>query len=278
MNNFTLITLVKGRARQLANLLEAATTSHPAPFEIIVVIMDDAFIDYTEINGVSVRCIRLSAPELALAKARNIGAQSASSENLVFLDVDCICSPTLFTNLLSRLTHNNIISARTRYLDHVPDHGQYQSLALQAVEHPKRASLPVDTPVQWKHFWSLVFAVKRKHFFSIGGFDSDFNGYGAEDTDFAYRHHQAEGSLIFCNDEVLHQYHTKYSPPINYLTDIISNAEVFFRKHRFFPMYGWLEQFSTMGLIAINSKTGTIALQRNPTNQDLENCFSKSVY
>ncbi|WP_137167476.1 glycosyltransferase family 2 protein [Salinimonas lutimaris] len=278
MNDFTLITLVKGRAKQLANLLEAATASNPTPSEIIVVIMDDASIDYTEINHISVRCIRLNEPVLALAKARNMGAQTASSENLVFLDVDCICSPTLFANLLSRLTRNNIVSARARYLDHVPEHGKYQELAIQAVEHPKRASLPVDTPVQWKHFWSLVFAMKRNHFFSIGGFDSNFSGYGAEDTDFAYRHDQAEGRLVFCNDEVLHQYHTKYSPPINYLTDIIHNAEVFFRKHGVFPMYGWLKQFSEMGLIVIDTKTGTIRLRRHPTNQDFENCFSKSVY
>ena len=278
MKDFTLITLVKGRARQLTNLLEAASSSKTPPSEIVVVLMDDTIIDPTINIGISVRYIRLSEPGLALAKARNIGAQTASSENLVFLDVDCICSPTLFGHLLSLVTQDNIVSARARYLDHIPSHGEYEKLASLAIAHPKRASLPVNTAVQWKHFWSLVFAIKRKHFFTIGGFDTAFSGYGAEDTDFAYRHHQLAGRLIFCDDEVLHQYHTKFSPPVNYLADIVSNAQVFFSKHGFFPMYGWLEQFAGMGLIVMNTETGSISLQRKPTKQDFESCFSKSVY
>ena len=37
------------------------------------------------------------------------------------------------------------------------------------------------------YFWSLAFAMRRVHFESVGGFNESFIGYGAEDTDFAFR-------------------------------------------------------------------------------------------
>lgn len=46
-------------------------------------------------------------------------------------------------------------------------------------------------------FWSLSFAVTAREFTVIGGFDEDYLGYGAEDTDVGQRLARSGGRLLF---------------------------------------------------------------------------------
>ena len=35
-------------------------------------------------------------------------------------------------------------------------------------------------------FWSLCFGIRKKTFIKLGGFDTRFEGYGGEDTNFSF--------------------------------------------------------------------------------------------
>ena len=100
-------------------------------------------------------------------------------------------------------------------------------------------------------FWSLSFAVRTATWTRIGGFCTDYSGYGGEDTDFG----QVARSLAIpmCwvgNAHAFHQFHPVSDPPVEHLSDILANAGVFHRRWGWWPMGGWLDQFQAAGLIS----------------------------
>ena len=224
MPEFSIVTIVKGRRKQLANLLDSIKRSTILPYDIQVVCMDD--LDGIEtIDGLNVSIHLMNDPHtLPLAAARNMGITATKTDNVIFIDVDCLVSPTLFASLLMALQADNIIAAYPLYLSMVPDTGNYSALKPQAVPHPSREQIPFGQPVEHLLFWSLIFAIQKQTFEKVGGFDESFIGYGAEDTDFAMMFHKAGVKQIFVRDYVLHQYHDKYDPPLNYFDSIIENA------------------------------------------------------
>ena len=214
---------------------------------------------------------------LPLAAARNRGMAAAKTNNLIFIDVDGIVSPTLFANMLVALTADNLIAAYPLYLPVLPDNGNYKELKPKAVPHPARQDIPVGEPVHHLQFWSLIFAIQKQRFEKIGGFDESFEGYGAEDTDFAMMFHRAGIQQIFVEDYMLHQYHDKYDPPLNHFEAIIKNATRYREKWGVLPMQRWLKAFEAMGLIKIE-EAGNIKCIQKPTALQIENSFSRHPY
>ena len=121
MPDFSIVTIVKGRRKQLANLLNAIKASTIIPTDIQIVCMDEA--DSISIpDGLNVNIQLMDdAHELPLAAARNMGINATKTTNIIFIDVDCIVSPTLFANMLMNLQAENIIAAYPLYLPLVPD-------------------------------------------------------------------------------------------------------------------------------------------------------------
>ena len=278
MPPFSVITLVKGRKKQLENLLESIGRSTVKPQEVVVVWMEEDRLDKDEIQDVPIHQVTCEGDGLPLAKARNLGVDTATQPILLFLDVDCICSPNLFDALLQQASPHTISSAGVRYLPDVPEHGNYDRLSSDAIAHPKRANLPVGTPIDHKHFWSLVFCIHRNTFNEAGGFDDNFTGYGGEDTDFAERFTNKGCKLVMCDAEVLHQYHTKYTPPMNYVASICENANYFAQQHGYLPMYSWLKAFEEKQLISLDEEAHQVALLREPSEQELTQAFSEQPY
>ena len=278
MPPFSVITLVKGRKKQLDNLLESVERSTIKPKEVVVVWMEENRLDKDEIGGIPVRQVTVPDAKLPLAEARNLGFETATQPILVFLDVDCICSPNLFDSLIERASPHTIVSASVRYLDEVPEHGNYSQLESQATEHPKRESVPFDEPVDRKKFWSLAFCIHRTTFNEAGGFDENFLGYGGEDTDFAERFHNKGTNLVFSPEEVLHQYHTKYAPPVNHVKSICHNANYFAQQHNYLPMFSWLQAFEKLGLVKVNEEKHSVEFLREPTEQELKETRSEQPY
>ena len=54
-------------------------------------------------------------------------------------------------------------------------------------------------------FWSLCFAITRQQFEALGGFDTAYVGYGAEDTDFAFRASACGTPFYLTGELVYHQ-------------------------------------------------------------------------
>lgn len=277
MPEFSIVTIVKGRRKQLDNLLESIKASTVLPQDIQIICMDapDGIAIPEGLNG----SIHVSGEphELPLAAARNKGMAATKTNNVIFIDVDCIVSPTLFATLLTALKAEYVISAYPLYLPIVPETGNYSESTHLAVPHPARTRIPVGEPVDHLQFWSLLFAVQKQTFNTIEGFDESFVGYGAEDTDFAMTFHQAGVELIFVSDYVLHQYHSKYDPPLNHFDSIIQNATRYRQKWGVLPMQRWLNAFEAMDLIKID-QSGTITVRQKPTDDQLKNSVSPHPY
>lgn len=277
MRDFSIVTIVKGRRAQLANLLQSVKEASILPYDIQVVCMDNpnGFAIPKELQ-VSIHSMQ-DLPGLPLAAARNRGIAATKTDNVIFIDVDCIVSPTLFANMLMYLQADNIIAAYPMYLPELPDTGTYVQLKHKAVTHPAREHIPAGEPVPHLQFWSLIFAIQKQTFKKIGGFDESFTGYGAEDTDFAMMFYKADVKQIFVHDYVLHQYHNKYDPPLNHFDSIIENAERYRRKWGVLPMQRWLKAFEKMELIEID-EANHITVKQKPTDSQMQNSISVNPY
>lgn len=277
MPEFSIVTIVKGRRKQLANLLDSIKASTILPYDIQVVCMDDLEeIDIPEGLNVSMHVMK-KTHALPLAAARNAGIAATKTGNVIFIDVDCIVSPTLFANMVKTLQSENIIAAYPLYMPVLPDTGNYGDLKHTAVTHPAREHIPDGQPVDHLQFWSLIFAIQKQTFEIIGGFDESFLGYGAEDTDFAMMFHRAGVQQIFVPDYVLHQYHDKHDPPLNHFDSIIENAIRYQQKWNVLPMQRWLKAFKEMGLIKID-QADNITVSQKPTDSQIKNSVSPDPF
>ncbi|CAL4858723.1 hypothetical protein MMM2322_00361 [Microbacterium sp. MM2322] len=97
-------------------------------------------------------------------------------------------------------------------------------------------------------FWSLSFALTPETWRRIGGFDEAYEGYGGEDTDFAFRMRAQGVPLVWTGGaHAYHQYHQTSSPPWQHLDDILRNGALFHERWGEWPMTGWLDAFERGG-------------------------------
>jgi hypothetical protein len=186
----TVITLNKGRDAHLARLLEGLARG-PHPEACVVVEMGANPVPLPDL-GFPIRRVHLEAAGLPLARARNAGRRAATTERLVFLDVDCIPSADLVPSLSHDLdAADGLICCEIRYLPAGTVADGWTEVALRAAGHrhpvrhfPERGLARAENVGL---FWSLAFGVRATTFDRLGGFDEGFDGYGAEDTDLAFR-------------------------------------------------------------------------------------------
>jgi GT2 family glycosyltransferase len=269
----SVLTLVKNREAHLRNLVEGLRRSKIAPAELVIVDMSDTpvALPYADFP---IKLVRLATNGLPLAKARNLAAADASSQSLLFLDVDCIPGPGLISTMTDALKHRDaLICAEILYLtEGDTDGGRWSDASLSAagVPHPARrfpaAGLARESNVSL--FWSLAFSVSASAFERVGGFDETFTGYGAEDTDFAFRAREAGLDLLFLGGTcAYHQHHGVFDPPLQHFEDIVRNARVFHSKWGAWPMLGWLDAFAKLGLL--RNEGGRLSIIRHPTDHDI---------
>ncbi|MDV7351704.1 galactosyltransferase-related protein [Rhodococcus oxybenzonivorans] len=215
----------------------------------------------SEVGGArSVWCEHDGGP-LPLAAARNLGADAAlaaGADLIVFLDVDCLAGPALLRRYRVAAdhprNHSTLLCGPVTYLP-PPGPGGYDldRLAELRNPHPARPA-PEDgtvlTGTDFTLFWSLSFAVSRETWHRIGGFCTEYRGYGGEDTDFACSAAEAGIGLRWVGGaDAFHQHHPVSDPPVEHLGDILANAHLFHRRWGWWPMRGWLEAFEALGLI-----------------------------
>ena len=202
--------------------------------------------------------VTLARPDarLALAAARNAGAQAAiavGAELLVMLDVDCIPAPDLVAGYVAAArTTAGLLAGTVTYLPPTPQ-GGWTPAGLAAAYAP-HAARPVPAPgatLPGEHtlFWSLSFAVTAADWQRIGGFCTDYAGYGGEDTDFAMKAKARRIPLTWvAGADAYHQHHPVSRPPVEHRDDILRNGAVFARRWGWWPMAGWLDDFERLGL------------------------------
>ena len=270
------LTLAHGRHDHLRPQLEALLDGTLAPDLVVVAAMDDPEIPEVVESVVTaarpdrrpeVHTLPVARVEghLPLAEARNAAAAravEAGAELLVFLDVDCIPSPTLvqrYAAAWAEMAQDEstpvVLSGAVHYLPpRRPGQTRYEAADLAASQpHPARPVAPdgrCEPMGDLLLFWSLSFAMSAAQWQGVGGFDEGYRGYGGEDTDFAMTVQRAGGRGYWVGGApAYHQHHIVDDPPRQHVADIVRNGNRFHERWGFFPMPGWLDAFEAEGLV-----------------------------
>jgi len=197
---------------------------------------------------------------LRLAHARNVGARAAEEAGgrlLIFLDADCVPGPELVARYLEAhaLHPDAVLCGPVTYLPPGVDAADPTALAAARAPHPARPA-PPDGIIEragdedYALFWSLSFAVGTGTWRRAGGFHEGYEGYGGEDTDYAFSLRAAHIPLMWVGGaDAYHQHHETSSPPWQHLDDILRNGRLFAARWGRWPMQGWLDQFAAAGAI-----------------------------
>ncbi|MFI8306177.1 glycosyltransferase family 2 protein [Streptomyces sp. NPDC085927] len=264
------ITLAAGRHRHLALQQAGLAAGSRTPEQYVVVAMDDPDLGGV-LAGRRPAATIVDCPvrdgNLPLARARNLGAAHAlehGAELLVFLDVDCVPGERLlerYAQVARDPAHRrSLLCGTVAYLPPPGPTGyRLAHLPVLAQPHPARpAPAPDETRDGGDHtlFWSLSFALTTDTWHTVGGFCEEYEGYGGEDTDYGQRARTSGVGLTWVGGApAFHQHHPASSPPVEHLDDILRNAEIFHRRWGWWPMNGWLDEFTSCGLVHWNRST-----------------------
>lgn len=270
----SVVTLAGGRPDHLRNLVIGLTRQTRLPTELIVAVMQDAAYDLPA-APFPIRQLMIEGGDLPLAAARNAAAHLATGDALVFLDMDCIPTPTLVAEYAHALVElDGLLMGEVMYLPGGATAGNWDSADFQAiaVRHSDRRGPPaegIELCNDYRCFWSLNFAMRRARFIAVGGFHEGYRGYGGEDTDFGKVLDTAGVSIAWIKGGLAHhQYHPHHMPPVHHLDSVVRNAELFEARWGYRTMGHWLYAFRLMGLVD-DAEGAPIRILRRPDADDL---------
>lgn len=252
------VTVAHGRHAHLREQRRVLTRVAPGVRHLVVAI-DDEEITAVAGPGADVLHLPTDPRGLPLARARNLGVATAIEAGcalVVLLDVDCVPAPGAVEAYVAAAARvpGALLAGPVTYLPEgrvVPQ--DPQDLLALSDPHPSRPAPPageVATGGDHRLFWSLSAALDVATWTRIGGFDEEYVGYGAEDTDFGSRARALGVDLVWVGGaEAFHQHHPVSRPPVEHLEDIVRNATLFHRRWGHWPMSGWLEEFARRGLV-----------------------------
>lgn len=281
MNNISLCTIYAKRKTHLQNLVKGLIGSTIHPDRLIVVCMNDRLPELPATPfPIDTVTIATNNNYLPLAAARNEAASMATGEKLIFLDVDCICDRHLIEIFNYHLEREDAVySGSVRYLysnwqqnstlQTLIKYSEFNELQKEAVVGKEKVTHPYEL------FWSLCFGIRKKTFDRISGFDNDYLGYGAEDTDFSFKLRSQNIPLYKVSALAYHQFHPSYDPPLNHLEEIVSNSRVFYDKWKMLPMKKWLDRFADLGYITIEGND--LEIVKLPTKAEIAACRKNGV-
>lgn len=269
----SVLTLVHNRESALKNTLDGIARGKTLPEEVVIVHMNEesyCLPDYPFAIK-TIYCFENSG--LNLAKARNHAILHSSNDYNIFLDVDCIPADDLLEKYVEAFNvRDSLWTGRVRYLSKgAMDFADWTD-RLKAISTPDKVRGHLAN-FSYELFWSLNFGCSKRLFNRIGRFDEFYTGYGAEDTDFAFKARKHGVTLETLDATAYHQYHPSYSPPLNHLEEIVCNAMVFKRKWGVWPMEGWLLKFYEDRFI--DWKDDHIRILRKPSERDMVLALSK---
>jgi len=204
---------------------------------------------------------------LRLAAGRNAGAEQAialGASLVVFLDADCVPGPDLVARYEAAASAHPdaLLCGPVTYLPEGHVDLDADSLAAATRPHAARPSPGAGETVvaerdQYPLFWSLSFALAAGTWAQTGGFEPGYEGYGGEDTDFAFTARSLGLPLVWVGGaHAYHQWHPTSSPPWQHLDDILRNGRRFAERWGEWPMGGWLEAFREGGAVRVAEDGG----------------------
>ncbi len=270
------------RESNLNNTLKGLGFQTVTPSEVIVVDMGNGLtLENAYPFEITIVDFFSSWKFMPLAAARNLGAEHCRTEQIVFLDVDCIPEKDFCEKMVSAsISETGLIMGTPRYmLGQIEIGTEIEECLDNSIFHPSR---PLVNGIMkedcYEMFWSLCFSISKELFEHIGGFDDCFKGYGAEDTDFALEAKKAGIPFYISDAVVYHQQHPVYIPPLNHLEPIVKNCNFFFSKWGYWPMADCLTEFVGMGYIQWDVETNApITIIRKPSDDEVKKRLVKNA-
>jgi GT2 family glycosyltransferase len=182
LKTITVVVPVHNSGDLLLRCLESLKNSETGFTECIVV--DDGSSDGSaEIARAAGATIVETQRQAGPAAARNLGAASASSELLFFVDADVCVHPDTLGRMVDRFENDPSVDAVIGSYDDDPAAqdlvSQYKNLLHHYVhQHGNEESAT---------FWSGCGAIRREVFLSVGGFDESYTRPCIEDIELGYR-------------------------------------------------------------------------------------------
>lgn len=185
----SLILPVHNGGSALEHCLKSVKALNPGPAEIIVVADGDADGSWrlAEELGMTVLRIPISGGP---ARARNLGAQEATGEILLFIDADVTIRPDTVRQVASFFQQHPDVAALFGSYDDEPFESNFLSQYKNLLHHYVHQTSNEEAST----FWAGCGAIRRDIFFAMGGFDESFcrpspNGCPGtiEDIELGYR-------------------------------------------------------------------------------------------
>jgi glycosyltransferase involved in cell wall biosynthesis len=166
--------------------LQGITEVSPPSTEIIVVADGDTDGSCQVGEEYGVKVLRNSKPQ-GPAQARNLGAQDAQGDILLFLDADVVIHPDTMRQIEATFRNDPQLTALFGSYDDEPSEdnflSQYKNLFHHYVHQISREEAST--------FWSGCGAIRRKVFLELGGFNEAYRKPCIEDIELGYRMKQA---------------------------------------------------------------------------------------
>jgi len=133
-----------------------------------------------------------------ISRARNIGIRNAKTDYVMTTDVDCIFAPNFIETIMRHMGQDKIIHCRISDLPNKYDDKLDNFTWMNKV-----------STLRPQHGYGGCQAFPRAWAFKVHGFDEDFKGWGADDTDFYHRAIQDKLKNVWIEKEAsfFHQWH-----------------------------------------------------------------------
>lgn len=167
--SISVIVPVYNGERYLQRCLDALFSSSCSDFEVIVVddMSTDKSIEISQSKGAQV--LSSGRKQSGPANARNLAADTANGEILLFVDADVVVKPDTLTKVANAFYEDPEIAALFGSYDDDPAEGnflsQYKNLQHHFVHQMSDSNAST--------FWAGLGAVRRDVFLSVGGFDCE---------------------------------------------------------------------------------------------------------
>ncbi|MFP4009178.1 MAG: glycosyltransferase family 2 protein [Spirulinaceae cyanobacterium] len=196
--------------------LTSLKQANSQPDETLVVANgDEAAAELAESFAANV--VRIPTPE-GPAMARNLGAKSAQSDILFFVDADVEVHPDTIAQVKTVFAENPDLAALMGSYDDSPGAPNFLSQYKNLFHHYTHQTGAEEAST----FWGACGAIRRQIFLDLGGFDESYRKPCVEDIELGYRLKNAGHRIALCKN--IQVKHLKRWEPISLL-----KAEFFYR-------------------------------------------------